>query len=571
MTQPLHHRTTLVIATLAAILSAAFAGCRTQPVTPPTPVNPPAPVPATRPAEVIGWPMWGRTPNRNMVSPEKDPPVDWNWDADDPTKNKNIKWTVELGSKSYGNPCVANGMVAVGTNNFGPLADPRTLGPNGRPTDGGVEMAVDELTGKLLWQDFHSKLPSPVENDWPGEGICSAACAEPGHLWFCTNQCHLVCLGVDPANGKQPRVAWDVDMVAQLGVYPHNMTSSSPVIDGDLIYVLTGNGVNRGHNRVVAPDAADLVCFNKNTGAVVWADNSPGPDILHGQWSSAAIAVVNGRHLVIAPMGDAWVRAFDARTGNLVWRFDANLKKSSFPQGGRNEIIATPCIIDNRWMYIATGQDPEHSTGYANLWCVDITRTGDISAEIDDPAFQQPVGPLLARAAGHGIPNPNSGVRWLLGPGHVGDVEGKRMHRTMATATVYNGLVFIPDFSGYLHCLDAGTGKQYWFADLECEIWGSCLACDGKIYVGDKDGDVTIFAADKTGIRIAQHNMDSSVLTSPVYANGTLYILSMTRLFAISEKKTSPISSRAAAGAPASMVHDHQTVPALKDNPGKTF
>jgi len=487
--------------------------------------------------------MWGRTANRNMVSPEKGPPVDWNWNPDDPTSNKNIKWTVELGSKSYGNPCIANGMVAVGTNNEGPLALPRNFGPNGKPMDGGVELAFDEQTGKFAWQQYYAKLPDKLANDWPGEGICSAACVEADRIWYCTNQCHVVCLDVSPTNAKAPTVVWDVDMIGELGVFPHNMTSSSPVIHGDLLYVLTGNGVNRAHNRVVAPDAPDLVCFNKNIGAVEWTNNSSGPNTLHGQWASVAVAEVNGRPLVIAPMGDSWVRAFDARTGEPVWKFDANLKRSVFPQGGRNEIIATPCIIDNKWMYIATGADPEHGTGYANLWCVDITRTGDISAEIDDPGFPQPApGQWLLGAAGRGIPNPNSGVRWLFGPGHAGGAESQRMHRTMATATVYNGLVFIPDFSGFLHCLDAQTGQQYWFKDLESEIWGSCLACDGKIYVGDRDGDVTIFAADNTGRQIAQHNMGDSVFGSPVYANGTLYILGMKRLFAISD--STPMTCR---------------------------
>ena len=98
--------------------------------------------------------MWGRTPNRNMVSPEKDPPVDWNWDADDATKNRNIRWSVQLGSKSYGNPCVANGIVAVGTNNFGPLADALNRDANGMPIDGSVELAVDEKTGKFVKKVF---------------------------------------------------------------------------------------------------------------------------------------------------------------------------------------------------------------------------------------------------------------------------------------------------------------------------------------------------------------------------------------------------------------------------------
>ena len=496
----------------------------------------------SRHARADDWPMWGRTPNRNMVSPEKNPPVDWNWDGDDPAKNQNIKWTAPLGSKSYGNPCVANGVVTVGSNNEGPLADAATIDPNGKPIDGGVELAFDESTGKLAWQEYYSKLPAGRVNDWPGEGLCSTAYAEPGKIWYCTNQCHLVCLDISPANGSHPKVVWDLDMIARLGVFPHNMTASAPVTHGDLMYVETGNGVDDTHKHVVAPNAPGVVCVNKNTGAVVWTDNSPGPNVLHGQWASLAVAEVNGKAIVIAPMGDAWVRAFDAETGKLVWKFDANTKDSIYPAGGRNEIIATPCIIDNKWMYLATGQDPEHGTNPANFWCVDITKTGDVSAEIDNPAYKAPVpGQELVAPAGKavskGVPNPNSAVRWLFGPGKPGQKDADGMHRSMATATVYNGLVFIPDFSGFLHCLDADTGKQYWSHDMESEVWGSCLVCDGKVFLGDKDGDVVILAADKTEKVIATHNMGASVFGSPVYSNGTLYILSMTRLFAISDKK----------------------------------
>src|SRR3954464_14055651 len=58
------------------------------------------------------WPMWGRTPQRHMVSPEKNPPTDW-----DVESGKNVKWKANVGSKSYGNPVISNGLVFVGSNN----------------------------------------------------------------------------------------------------------------------------------------------------------------------------------------------------------------------------------------------------------------------------------------------------------------------------------------------------------------------------------------------------------------------------------------------------------------------
>src|SRR4029450_12965850 len=61
------------------------------------------------------WPMWGGTPDRNMVSNMKGLPTEW-----DIKTKKNVKWVADLGSQSYGNAVVATGMVFVGTNNEAP-------------------------------------------------------------------------------------------------------------------------------------------------------------------------------------------------------------------------------------------------------------------------------------------------------------------------------------------------------------------------------------------------------------------------------------------------------------------
>ena len=59
------------------------------------------------------------------------------------------------------------------------------------------------------------------------------------------------------------------------------------------------------------------------------------------------------------------------------------------------------------------------------------------------------------------------------------------------------GLLFVGDFSGFVHCLDAETGKLYWTHDMKAHMWGSTLVADGKVYVGDEDGDFVVFAASK--------------------------------------------------------------------------
>src|SRR5688500_11542742 len=123
-------------------------------------------------ARADDWTMWGRTPDRNMVSPEKNPPTDWT--VGDPTKagdGTNIVWEAQLGSQSYGNPVVANGIVYVGTNNEA-KRDPNFA------ADGGVLAAFRASDGKFLWQQYSPKLPSGRVNDWPYQGICSTPYVE---------------------------------------------------------------------------------------------------------------------------------------------------------------------------------------------------------------------------------------------------------------------------------------------------------------------------------------------------------------------------------------------------------
>jgi len=163
--------------------------------------------------------------------------------------------------------------------------------------------------------------PRPMPNR-VGSGIATIAAK-----WFC--------LDLSPGAqepGKAPKEIWTVDMISKFGVFPHNMTASSIIAWNDYIYVITGNGVDDTHKHVVAPQAPGIICFDKNNGKMIWSSNIAGPNVLHGQWASVSIAEVNGRTLAIAPLGDAWVYAFDAKTGEIVWKFDTNPKEAVYPQ-----------------------------------------------------------------------------------------------------------------------------------------------------------------------------------------------------------------------------------------------
>ena len=457
------------------------------------------------------WPMWGGTPDRNMVSSMKGLPTEW-----DIKTKKNIKWSAALGSQSYGNPVVAEGVVLVGTNNEAPR-DPKQAG------DRGVLMALDEKTGELLWQQTHEKLAAGRANDWPYQGVASSPLVENGRVYYVSNRGVLLCLDIKGfANGNDgpvkdeklsgPRdadVIWAFDMMEEVGAYPHNLSNSSPVISGDLVYVSTSNGQDESHVHIPSPRAPAVIAVNKNTGKLAWEDNSVQDRILHGQWSTPAVAKVAGVDMVVSAQGDGWVRGYEAVTGKKLWEFDTNPKDSVWPRT-RNEVIATPVIYQDR-VYIANGQDPEHGEGLGHFYAIDATKRGDIT---------------------------KTGVIFHF----------DKIRRAVSTAAIADGLVYISDFSGFLHCLDANTGQQYWQHDMLAAVWGSPLVVDGKVYLGDEDGDIAILktgkepgkcdpAAGKVDVPcanvIAEINMGNSVYGTAVPANGALIINNRSTIFSI--------------------------------------
>ena len=244
------------------------------------------------------WPMWGGTPDRNMVSSQH---VLTSWDV---KTGKNVKWVAQLGSQSYGNPVVAGGQVYVGTNNE-LVRDPK------EPGDRGVLMAFRESDGQFLWQQANAKLASGRANDWPFQGVCSSPLVEGDKLYYVTNRCEIMCLDTK-GDGTHAKVNWKFDMMEEVGSQPHNMSNSSPVTYGDLLYVSTSNGQDESHVHIPSPNAPAIIAVNKKTGKLVWEDNPVHDKILHGQWSSPSVGKVGDVVQVVIGQGDGYVRGYEA-------------------------------------------------------------------------------------------------------------------------------------------------------------------------------------------------------------------------------------------------------------------
>jgi outer membrane protein assembly factor BamB len=545
------HRIAAVLAVVAVVSCAPFA-----------PAEDPTKFALERISEMkVGpkdWPQWGGSYHRNNCPDGTGIPVKW-----DVESGENILWSMPLGSETYGNTVVANGKVYLGTNNGNGY-----LKRYPESVDLGCLVCFRESDGAFLWQHSSEKLPTGRVHDWPHQGICCSPYVDGERAWFVSSRGTVVCLDTEgfhdgendgPVSDEKVQekdeadVIWVVDMMNELKVSQHNMCSCSVTCFGDLLFVNTANGVDESHITIPEESAPSFICLNRDTGKVLWTSNAPGANILHGQWSSPAFGTFDGVDQVIFGAGDGYVYSFAAAgkpdgSADMLWKFDCNPKDSIYLLGGqatRNHLIATPVIYDGR-VYVGVGEDPEHGEGQGHLWCIDPTRRGDVSPTLvynsKDPNTPIPHKRLQALVEKDGDferDNPNSAAVWHY-VGYNPEEFESTMHRTMGTAAIKDDILYIADFSGLFHVLNARTGEPYWTYDMFAASWASPLIVEGRVYISDEDGDVTIFKHGTEQEKIGEINMGSSVYSTPVVANDTLYIANRNRIYAIREGASSP-------------------------------
>lgn len=506
------------------------------------------------------WPQWGGCDSRNMVSQEKGLPDSFepgkkapSGGGIDPATTRNVKWTAQLGSAAYGNPTVADGKVFVGTDDRTVTDDPRF-----KRSRGGLVKCLDEATGKLLWQlvcPKRTELPKEMHFSQQHLGVCSSATVDGDRAYVVSSAGDVLCLDVDgqadgndgpysdegqymAGEGKPPvelserdaDIIWRFDPIDELDVFVHDAASCSVLIHGDLIYTGTSNGIDKPHEKILNPQAPAIIVLDKRTGRLVATENEGlSARLYHCQWSSPSLGKVGDKTLVFFGGGDGVCYAFQALTQvpespvhlKKVWSYDCNPPEYKYRDGklipyyegdkrksystnkddgkyvGPSQIIATPVFHQGR-IYVPIGQDPAHGRGKGMLHCIDATKTGDIT---------------------------QSGRIWAY--------DG--LDRSMATVTVADGLVYAADIAGRLHCLDADTGHCHWVHETGAQTWGGALVADGKLYLGTKQ-QFLILAAGKDLKVLSDIRLGSPAYSTPITANGVLYVASQRYLWAVTQE-----------------------------------
>jgi len=467
-------------------------------------------------------PQWGAGFTRNQVSDERNLP-----DAFDPGTGRNVRWVAPLGTETYSTPTVASGRVFVGTNNERPR-DPRLGG------DRGVILCLDERTGALRWQLATTKRGPTWYWDWPRCGTCSPVTAAGDRAYAITNRGEVVCLdlaGMADGNqgpfrdegrllaapGQPPLepgptdadVVWLFDYTREAGVRQHDAAHGSILLLGPHLYVNTSNGLNDAHSAVERPEAPCLIVLDRATGRYLAREREGiARGTFHSNWSSPALGEVEGRPRIFFAGGDGAVYAFEPLEDppppgaepaglRLAWKHDCDpgAPKENIHRYIRNRregpsnIKSMPVFHEGR-LYVTFGGDVWWGKRQAWLRCLDAADGREL--------WTYPL----------------------------------RDH-CMCTPAVQGGLVYVADSGGLIHCVDARTGQAVWTHEAGYELWASTLVADGKVYAGTRRGMFWVLAEGREKKVLSSLRLDSAIHATPVAANGTLYVATMTRLYAL--------------------------------------
>jgi outer membrane protein assembly factor BamB len=353
-------------------------------------------------------------------------------------------------------------------------------------------VCLSEKDGKKMWEYslpiFHTDVVSSRLGWTP-------LTADPatGHVYANTTAGNLVCL--DKAGKK----VWDRQLTEEFGRFTgYGGRIAAPIFDSGLVIIGIINSawgdMARGANRYYA--------FDGKTGAVVWIADSGLPTRSTYQ-SNSVVAVINGQRLLITSGGDGALHAFKVRTGEKVWTY-------AFSAGAANP---SP-IVDGNLVYAAHGEENLDSPTIGRVICVDASQI--------DPATKKPK------------------LVW----------EYQKSQRFgLSSPALADGVLYMPEDSGELYAFDAKTGKVLWKHRYATEVRGAPLVADGKLYIFDVKGRLSILKLDGKKkpddddtfvYQFREAGRQTETNGTPIAVNGRVYFNTRTELLALGDPEAKP-------------------------------
>ncbi|MEE2965211.1 MAG: PQQ-binding-like beta-propeller repeat protein [Acidobacteriota bacterium] len=453
------------------------------------------------------WPQW-RGPNLDGTTNETDLPTTW-------SATENVAWTLEVadGSWTGATPIVWEDTIFLnvsylersGGGGFGGRGRGRGRRRDGGPPGGGRDRPGGGPQG--------GSAPPPVTPVARVETQAAQTETRRVELWR--------------VNRRDGSVVWkqhlsDNDRQQR----KQNMSSPSPVTDGEHVWVMTGTGWLRafdfdGNERWSRNISDDYWSFGLNWGFA----SSP---LLHED--ALYVQVLHG----MRTDDPSYVLRIDKMTGETVWMVerptdaqrespDSYTTPALLQYDGTTEIVLTGGDV-------VTGHDPE--TG-AELW-----RSNGLNPR-NNGAYRLIASPLIV---GEVIIAPTR-VRPMLAlqAGGRGDITDS--HRIWSfddgpdvpTPVSDGELLYVVQDNGVVHALDMASGETV-YTDQRIEpgtYSASPVLADGKIYATSEDGVTTVYRAGREFEVLATNSLPGYTLSTPSVSDGHLYIRAGSTLYAI--------------------------------------
>ena len=310
-----------------------------------------------------------------------------------------------------------------------------------------------------------------------------------------------------------------------------NMSSPSPVTDGERVWVMTGTGIIK---------AFDF------EGDELWTRNIPESYGAFGlNWGYASSPLLHGDALYVQVLhgmrtdDPSYVLRLNAETGETVWRVerpteavrespDSYTTPALLEYDGTTEIVITggdavtgDALDTGRELWRADGLNPTRNRSYRII----------ASPVVHDGLIYAPtrVKPLLALRPGGRGDVLDTNVVWATDNGP--DVP---------TPVTDGELFYVVNDSGIVFVSDAKTGDPvYGPVRIQTGTYSaSPVLADGKIYITNEGGMTTVFKTGPTFEVLAENDFDDYCLSSPAISDGQIFIRTTGHLYAIGERRS---------------------------------
>lgn len=311
-----------------------------------------------------------------------------------------------------------------------------------------------------------------------------------------------------------------------------NMSSPSPVTDGQNVWVMTGTGILKsfdfkGNELWTREIQKDYGRFGLNWGyasSPLLYEDSLYVQVLHGMKTD----------------DPSYLLRIDKKTGKTLWRVerptqairespDSYATPALLRYGNNTEIVVVggDCV---------TGHDP--ATG-KELW-----RGNGLNPD-NNPNYRIVASPVVADGIVYAPTRVNPLTAFKAG-GRGDITESHRLWTfrsgpDVPTPVTDGKYFYIVDDRGVMWCLDAKTGKEVWGPQrLKSGTYsGSPVLADGKIYVMNEEGLVSVVKAGPQFELLAENAMnEAQCLSSPAVSEGQLFIRTAQYLYCIGKRQT---------------------------------